>query len=211
MLIAPGVTFQNNVLGDCSAVRLGQFLASCTITGIAITDMLTQAHVSQVSATVPGSDQGNGSLWFDSTLNAFRVKGAGWSSVEHAGGSLTSSFAGIMPKGSWVSGTGTFRCALTATMLWPETMGVLVATAASLVDMVIARTGIQLMRVVGPVKYGDVLVAFTGAFGERGYAGAVTMLSGYGNTTFTAGLEVGLSLGAIAGLTTGLITGMVWR
>lgn len=211
MLIAPGVTYLDNVQDLLSAPSLDYFLSSCTVTGIAVSDFNTSSHVVQVSATVPVSDQGQGSLWFDSTLNLFRHRfGNRWASPG-IGASMVSSFAGIMPQGAWVAVSGDTQVAPTLTALWPETMGVLVATSASLVDMVVARTGIQLARVVGPVKYGDTLVAFTGAFGSGGYAGAATMLSGFGNTTFTAGLEIGLSLGQISTLTTGLITCLIWR
>lgn len=212
MLIAPGFTYVDSVIDQLSATSLNlSFLTSCTITGIAMTDFVPEGHVVQVSATVPGTDQGAGSLWFDSTLNMLRVESGTRKDCPYVGGSMVSSFAGIMPKGAWVAASGNSQVAPLATERWPETLGVLVATSASLVDMVVARTGFWEALVVGPCVYGDVLVGATGAFGVGGYAMAATMLAGYGNTTFTAGLEMGFALGSIAALTTGLITCLIAR
>ncbi len=211
MLIAPGFTYTDNIVDQLSATSLDGFLASCTVTGIAMTDFVQAGHVVQVAASVPGTDQGAGSLWFDTTLNMLRVESGTRKDCPYIGASMVSSFAGILPPGTWVAPSGNSQVAPTLTALWPETLGVLVATAASLVDMVVARSGLWPARLVGPVLYGDALVAATGAFGQGGYAMAATMLAGYGNTTFTAGLEIGVALGAISTLTTGTITCLLWR
>ena len=106
---------------------------------------------------------------------------------------------------------GTYR--LRRRMPVMEVLGVLTATAANTSKAIVRRTGYAPARLTGPIVYGDILVSAhtSDAFGGSGYAKAATMISGYGNTSFTGGLELGMALGAVAASTTGLVTCLLWR
>lgn len=214
--IAPGFTFSDNVQDQFSATALAAFMASANVTAVAMAEMLAVAHVVQTLAgdgyTTPSSNQGEGSLWFDSTLNIFRQLDSTRWDCFYQGAEMKNNSSIIRPQGAWVVANGSNTVAPCATSAWPEVLGVLGITLASGMSGIVFRTGLAQARIRGPCTYGDVLVSasLADAFSDSGYAKSATMIAGYGNTTFTAGLEIGMALGGL-GNTTGLITCMAWR
>lgn len=207
--IAAGFTFSDNVQDQGSASNFASFAASCTITGIALTEFRTSAHVVQPSATTPVSDQGAGSLWFDTTLNILRVLNSTRWDCPYEGAEMLNPAAGAnIPLGAWVVASADNSMSMCATASWPEVLGFLTATTFTGVKGIVRRTGVGPVRALGPIRFGDVLIASL-AFGGAGYCRAATMV--VGNTSFTGGIEIGMALGTIAGATTGLVTAMAWR
>lgn len=210
-LIVAGYTFSDGVQDQGTAAALGTFMSNALVTGTTMSEFRTTAHIVQVSATTPASDQGEGSLWFDSTLNLLRVKnGTRWD-CQYVGAEMLNSTGATIPQGAWVVGSSDNTMSPCATGSWPEIIGVTEASCANGAKMIVRRTGLGMIRVVGPITYGDYLVSAPRSFGADGWARAATMISGYGNTSFTAGLEIGMALGSLSGNTTGLMTGLVWR
>lgn len=207
--IAAGFTFSDNVQDQCSAANLNSFAASCLITGIAMSEFRTAAHVVQVSATTPVSDQGAGSLWFDTTLNILRtLDSTRWDS-QYEGAEMQNSSGSTMPLGALVVASADNVVSMCATAEWPEVLGCLTATATNGTKAIIRRTGLTPMRCLGPLTYGDVLIPAARTFSADGWAKAATMVYGY--TSFTGGIEIGMALGSIAGSTTGTVTCLAWR
>jgi hypothetical protein len=205
MLIVSGYSFTDGLSEDGSAVHLAQFMASCLITGFALSHFDVDAHVVQPSATTPGSDQGEGSLWFDTTTGIFRVKnGTRWDSP-YLGPELTNSFGVTMPQGAVVVTPSAGNMNPCQTLAWPEHLGVLLFTATNGSKMVVQGSGIVQMLCRGPMRFGDVLVCDTAL---PGHAIAATLLIGY--TVATYGIDIGMCLSTLNTGLTGLITCMAW-
>jgi hypothetical protein len=205
MLIVPGYSFTDGLSEDGSALHLAQFLTSCLITGFALTHFDVDSHVVQPSASTPGSDQGEGSYWFDTTNGLFRVKNdTRWDSP-HLGPGLTNSFGVTMPKGAIVVTPSAGNMVPCQTLAWPEHLGVLLATAINGSKMVIQGSGLVRMLCRGPMRYGDVLVQDTAL---AGHAIAATLLIGY--TCATYGIDLGMCLSTLNTGVTGLITCLAW-
>ena len=206
-----GFTFETGVVDQCSYTALAALVASATVTAIPFTEFASSARVHQISATAPGSDQGDGSLWFDSTLNMYRVRGlAGWNGALHV--DANNQTGGALPKGAWVVNSGAAaRVAAGATHRWPEVLGVLTASMADASHDLFLRRGIQQALVIGPCTAGDYLVLAGSTFTSfaAGYAVSCT-LGAAGSVTFTAGIAVGVAFANISAATTGLITCMVF-
>jgi len=210
MFIDPGFDFQDNVVGNMSSTGLGAFMASALVTSIQITELRATAKIVLVSATTPAGNQGEGSLWFDTTLNMLRVlNGTRWD-CPYVGPEMENSSGVLINSAMWVVASGDGTIAACATGAWPEVLGVAIANQANGVKGLTARRGIGRTRCRGPLSYGDVLISATQAqgFGGVGYAVGATLVFGF--TNFTAGLDIGMALGALAN-TTGLVTCMIWR
>lgn len=210
MFVSPGFTFMDNVVAQMSHTALGAFMASANVTAIAISELRATAHVVLVSATTPSSNQGQGTLWFDTTLNLLRVLNDTRWDCPYVGPELQNTSGVTVNSASWVVGTGDNTYSMCSTRAWPEVLGVAVSTAPNTIKSLIARAGIGRTRCVGPLSYGDILISAgtADAFGGAGYAMGATVV--YGFTNFTAGIEIGMALGVL-GNTTGLVTCMIWR
>lgn len=204
MLLVPGFTFADNVQDQGSALALHNFLASCVITGIAMSNFSTDAHIVQPSATTPSSDQADGSLWFDTTDGLFKVKGDTRWDCPYVGPEMQNNFGFTMPKGTVVvaSGVGTMNPCQTA--VWPDHLGILTTTCTNTSKAIVQGSGLCLVLVRGPVNYGDVLMSDT----LVGYARAMTLSIGY--TCGTYGFDIGMCLSSLANNVTGLVTCMAW-
>jgi len=210
MFIAPGFTFMDNVVANLSSTGLAAFMASANVTAIAISELRATSKVVLVAATTPIGDQGEGSLWFDTTLNILRVlNGTRWD-CPYIGPEMQNNSGNVIQSASWVVASGDNTFSMSSTQAWPEVLGVSLSNVANGSKGIIARTGIGRVKCRGPLSYGDVLVGASIAqgFGAAGYAVGATLV--YGFTTFTAGIEIGMALGALAN-TTGLVTCMIWR
>lgn len=206
-----GFTFTTGVFEQASYTALHALVGSALVTAIPLSEFATTTRPHQISATAPSSDQGDGSLWFDSTLNVYRVKGlAGWNGALDV--DANNQTGATIPKGSWVVNSGAnSRVAPGATHRWPEVLGVLTATMADASHDLVLKKGIQLGLVLGPVTAGDYLVLAGSTFTTYGAGYAVSAtLGGSGSMTFTAGIKVGIALANISAATTGLVTCMVF-
>ena len=213
VFIATGFTFSTGVQDQGTAAALGTFVSNAGVTSITLAEFRSTAHVTQVSATTPASNQGEGSLWFDSTLNILRqLDGTRWD-CEYEGAEMQNNTGATIPLGAWVYASANNAISQVANSALPEVLGCLTATATNTSKAIVRRTGYAPARLTGPIVYGDILVSAhtSDAFGGSGYAKAATMISGYGNTSFTGGIELGMALGAVAASTTGLVTCLMWR
>jgi hypothetical protein len=207
MFIAPGFTFTDNTQDQGSASAFQSFMASANVTSIALADLRASAHAVQTSATTPASNQGAGSLWFDSTLNIFRQLDSTRWDCPYQGAGMTNNTGATIPQGAWVVASADNAISMCASNLLGEIAGVMTAAVLNGAVGVVQRTGIVQARCAGPLSYGDVLVSAV-AFGGNGYAKGATTVFGF--TNFTGGLEIGMALGTL-GNTTGLVTCMAWR
>ena len=209
--ISRGFTFTDGTIDQCSHTALAALVASATVTAIPFTEFSSSTRAHQISASVPGVNQGDGSLWFDSTLNMYRVKGlAGWNSALDVDANNQTGAA--LPRGAWVVNSGAnARVDAGATHRWPEVLGVLTATLSDASNDLVLKSGIQRALVIGPCTAGDYLVLAGSTYTSyaAGYAVSCT-IGPSGSGAFTAGIEVGIAFANISGATTGLITCMVF-
>lgn len=205
MLIVPGYTFSDGVADDGSASHLSQFFTSCIVTGIAMSDFGAGAHVVQISATQPASDQGEGSLWFDTTLGLFRVKDDTHWDCPYVGPALQNDQGSTIKQGSAVvvSGDGTMRACLTGP--YSDVVGFVTGDVANGDVGVVKQSGLTQLLIRGPCAYGEDLVTDNAL---PGYLRGATFYIGV--LAYTGGFECAIALGSL-GNTTGLITGMAWR
>lgn len=206
MLIVAGYAFTTALTDDLSATHLAQFAASCLITGFARTDFATAAHIEQISATTPVSDQGEGSLWFDTTLGLFRVKDSARWDCPYIGPELSNGTGSTIKQGSLVVCPSSGAMAPCQTLLWPEHLGWTVADVLNGAKGIVKSSGLVQALVRGPVRFGDILSA-DGAL--AGYVSAGLTLS-IGYTCVTYGIDVGLCLGTLNTGLTALMTCIAW-
>lgn len=208
--IARGYTLRDGVTNDYNYTTLAALVDSATVTNIVISELATATHSIQVSATVPSSDQGDGSLWYDSTLQLFRTKNgdARWDAPSH--GPQMASSNGTLPKGAWVVGTGDGTCDVCATGMWPESFGVLMASVVSGGKTVVQSKGLGVGLAIGPCTIGDVLISAGHAIFTYG-DGYARSLHSTGISNATLGLPLGQIFASLASGVTGLCTMMIWR
>lgn len=195
-----------------SATALHALVDNALVTAIPLTEFATSAHVVQVSSTTPASDQGDGSLWYDTTLGILRHKNANarWD-CQYAGPQYRNSSGATIPKGAWVTigvaGDGTIG--VCATGGWPDVLGCLTATLVDNASGIVRTMGLGESLIVGPCTAGDVLIsAGHGVFAfADGYARSIVATGG---TTVTLGIGLAIALGAVASGTTGRVTCMIW-
>ena len=211
-VITRGFTFTDGILDQMTNEALHTLIDGATVTAIALTEFATTSHLIQVSASTPGSDQGDGSLWYDSTLGLLRQKNQNtrWDCA-YLGPELSSS-SGTIPKGAWVVASGDHTITVCATGRWPEVLGVAMTTAVSGGKTLVAAKGLQSALVIGPFSPGDVLVAAGHAFSAfgDGYAVGIKQTAS-GSTAATLGIPVGQVLGSAATGVTALRSVIIWR
>lgn len=213
--ITRGFTFSDGVIDQCSYTALHSLVDSATITNIALSEFDSGSHLNQISATQPASDQGEGSTWFDTTLNLERVKSsAGWHASLLANVKNTTG-ATILAGAAVVLGqTGTdVTVNPCATFMWPGVAGILTATmAANFTGMLLQHTGFIPALMIGPVTLGDTMIvagAQGGSWSAFGTGYLITKLKA-SLTTVTLGIDVGMARGNLSGTSTGLVTLMLF-
>lgn len=209
--IARGYTLTDGLLNNYNFTTLHALVDAATVTSITLSELATAAHPIQYSATTPVADQGDGSYWFDTTLGILRQKNNNtrWDGI-YSGAEMDNATGAALAQGSWVIIDGDRSVDLCATGMWPETLGVVLATIANGTSGIVATHGIRLARLVGPVTMGDVIVtAGTNvvAFG----AGVARTLHSTGMSVATLGVPCGQALGSLATGVTGLVTCSIWR
>lgn len=208
--IAKGFTFSHGVLDQMSYTALHALVDSATVTNIAFSEFASSSHLIQPSATTPASDQGDGSLWYDTTLGLLRTKNgnARWD-CPYIGPQMACA-TGTINKGAWVIPVADGVMAACATGMWPEILGVATSTVVSGGVGIVRAKGLGEGLFIGPLTIGDVVIsggATPFSFGT-GYARS---LHSTGITTATLGMPIGMVLGSLASGTTGLRNVIVWR
>jgi prepilin-type processing-associated H-X9-DG protein len=208
--ITRGYTLTDGLIFNYNFTTLHALVDSAAVTNIALTEFATTAHLVQVSASQPGSDQGDGSLWYDSALGMLRVKYDDSSfGCPYVGPALYNP-AGTIPRGAWVAMSGNGTVSMCATGMWPECIGVAVATMVSGAFGLIRTKGIGQALVIGPTTVGDVLISgghAIFAFGD----GHARSFHSTGISSATLGIELGIVFGQVSSGTTGLATCIIWR
>lgn len=207
--INKGFTFAHDVVGMMSATALHGLVDNATATNIGLTEFATSAHLVQVAASVPASDQGEGSFWFDSTLGILRSKNANRQDCPYVGPEMLNSTGSTIPQGAWVVANGSGTIAPCTTHAWPEVLGVLTATVVNGAKAVVRTKGIGLAMIVGPCTIGDVLISaghVNPSYGDQ----RARSLHSSGLSTATLGVAIGQVFVQL-GTTTGLATCMIWR
>ena len=190
LTIARGYTLTDGVLNNYSSTTLSALVASATVTSIPMSAFATTSHVIQVSATVPASDQGDGSLWYDSTLGLLREKNGNirWD-CPYVGPGMASIVATI-PKGAVVAASAEGQVSMCATAFWSDTLGVVTSTLVSGSNVVIRSKGSGQGLVFGPVTMGDFMFARP--------TGYLYSFHATGITTATLGVAIAKSLSSCA-------------
>ncbi len=209
--IRRGYTLTDGLANNYNFSTLHALVDSATVTSIAMTEFSSSSHVVQTSGTEPGSDQGDGSLWFDSALGVLRTKNgdARWD-CNYVGPEMNNNTGATIPRGTLVvaSGDGTIAPCLTG--MWPEALGVLAATAANGADALVISKGLGLARVIGPVTIGNMLIASgTGVFAFG--SGTMRSIHSTGMSTATLGIGVARCWASLASGVTALVTCSIWR
>lgn len=207
--ISRGYTLTDGLLNNANYTTLHALVDNATVTAITLSEFATTAHLIQVSATTPVADQGNGSLWFDSTLGIMRVKNADtrWD-CQYIGPEMQNSTGSTIPKGAWVvvAGAGTISPCNTA--YWPETLGVLTATLTNGSKGIVRTRGIGEALVFGPCTIGDTLI--TAGHNDISADLYARSLHSTGVSAATLGIPVGMVFAQV-GATTALATCAIWR
>ena len=208
-VINRGFTFTDGVFEQCSYTALAALVDNAAVTSIGLAEFSTNCRLNQISASTPGSDQGEGSLWFDTTLNLERVKTSdGWFTALLA--DVKNNSGSQIFKGSFVVLNGPSSVVPGATYKWAGLAGVLTATMADGTrGPYLQRTGFANVLCLAPVTIGDTLVLAGGTFTSyaNGYAVSRDLL---GFTSATMGLELGMARGNLAGTSTGMVTAMLF-
>ena len=214
--ITRGYTLTDGLLNDYTSTHLHQLVDSATVTAIPLSEFSTAAHVLQVAASVPSSDQGDGSLWYDTALGLLRVKNANarWD-CQYVGPWMRNPDVTI-PRGAWVTVSADNDVLMCATLMWPEVLGVALTTLVSGASGMIAckNYGATLMALlIGPVTIGDVLIsAGHSAFAfTDGYARSLHAPLPTAATTVTLGIAIGMALASVASGVTALGNVVIWR
>jgi len=201
--ITRGYTLTDGKLGDYNYTTLHALVDAAAVTAIAMGEFATTSKLVQVSATTPVSDQGDGSLWYDSALGCLREKNgnARWD-CPYAGPEMQNN-ALVMPKGALVAVSAAGVVASCATGMWSDALGFLASTCVSGANALVQSRGPGFMLVFGPVTMGDTLVSYLG-----GYARS---LHATGLSTATMGVPVGQCWASLASGATGLCLGNISR
>jgi len=206
--IGPGFTFSNGVFEQVTNTALHQLVDNAIVTAIPASEFTTGSKVVQIAASIPASDQGEGSLWFDTTLMILRTKNSTRWDAQAVGPELLNGSGATIGAGILVVGNATSSMNPCLTAAWPEVVGATVGVVNPGATGVVRKGGIGLLALIGPCTVGDTLVAAgsytTSAVGRARSARAA------GTTTVTAGIEVGICMTQIAAVTA-LATCLVWR
>lgn len=209
--ITRGYTLTDGLANNYNYTTLHALVDSATVTAIAFSELSTLAHTIQVSASVPVSDQGDGSLWYDSTLGIMRTKNgnASWD-CQYIGPEMQNTTGSTLPKGALVVATGERTIAMCNTGMWPEAIGVLTATLTNNSKGIVRSKGIGQALVVGPTTIGNTLIsAGHGVFAfADGYMRSVVST---GMSNVTLGVAVGVVWAQVASGVTALATCSIWR
>jgi hypothetical protein len=212
-LISRGYSLTDGLTNDYTNTHLHMLVDNATVTSIPLSEFATSSKLIQVSATTPVSDQGDGSLWYDSALGILRTKNANtrWD-CQYMGPEMTNSGGtwGTLPKGTLVVTNGDNTVAPCVTGMWPEALGVLVSTLVSGAKGIVQTKGDSLVRVFGPVTIGDVLIS-GGNVVFAGGSGTSRTLHATGVSTATMGVAIGQAFGSCASGFTALISARMWR
>lgn len=191
LTITRGYTLTDGVVNNYNATTLAALVASATVTSIPMSAFATTAHVIQVAASIPGGDQGDGSLWFDSTLGVLREKNGNvrWDCPYVGPGMLNNSGVTI-PKGAVVVASSAGEVSMCATAFWSDTLGSLAATVVNGVRGLVRSKGYGQGLVFGPVTMGDFMFARP--------TGYLYSFHATGITTATLGVAIAKSLSSCA-------------
>jgi hypothetical protein len=207
-----GFTFTDGSPLQCSYTALHALVDNALVTNMAMSEFDATARVNQISATVPSADQGEGSTWFDTTLNIERVKSAdGWHSSLLA--DVKNSTGATIPAGALVALVGSSSVSPVATYQWPKCAGILTATLTNgSRGLVLQEIDFARVRAIGPIAIGDTLVAAGGGVGPWSAFGTGFAVSrdNLGFTSVTAGIEIGMARGTIVGTGTGTVTALLF-
>lgn len=204
VFVAPGFTyndtdFQANSTANSS--NLHTMIEGAVFTSISLGEIALAAHVVQVKAIPPTAHQGDGSLWFDETLNLFRVRQEAEFNAPPHHAFLFNNTGGFIEQGAVITSDGgnNFRIAAVATLGWPEVYGVATATIFNATYGLVQKFGWVRTLLEGPITRGDVLVGSN----STGYAKSATFISGSLNITMgvlfgQAFVNVGVGATALA-------------
>ncbi len=208
--IARGYTFTNGITDQVTYTTLHALVDAATVTSIPLSEFASESHLIQVSASTPSSDQGDGSLWYDTALGIFRTKNgnARWD-APYVGPQMTNP-AGTIPKGAWVVASGSATITMCPTGMLGEVLGVALNTLVSGASGIIATKGMFPVLAIGPCTIGDVLIS-AGATPFSFGAGYARTFHATGISSATLGVGIGQILGSLASGITGLATAMIWR
>ena len=209
--ITRGYTLTDGLLGDYTSTHLHQLVDSAAVTAIAMTEFDTTAHVVQVAGSTPGSDQGDGSLWYDSALGILRDKkgNARWD-CQYVGPEVLNNTGAALPNGAWVTMSGDALASKCATGMWPEVVGALTAAIANGSKGIVRQKGLGNTLLIGPVTFGDVLISAghgVFSFGD----GFARSLHATGISNATLGVPIGMALASVASGFTALGSCVIWR
>jgi hypothetical protein len=207
-----GFTFTDGSPLQCSYTALHALVDNALVTNMAMSEFDATARVNQISATTPVTDQGEGSTWFDTTLNIERVKSAdGWHSSLLA--DVKNSTGATIPAGALVALVGSSSVSPVATYQWPKCAGILTATLTNgSRGLALQNRGPAPVRVIGPIAIGDTLVAAGGgthAWSAFGIGFAVSR-DNPSLHSVTAGIEIGMARGSLGGTSTGTVTALLF-
>jgi hypothetical protein len=207
-----GFTFTDGSPLQCSYTALHALVDNALVTNMAMSEFDATARVNQISATVPSADQGEGSTWFDTTLNIERVKSAdGWHSSLLA--DVKNSTGATIPAGALVALVGSSSVSPVATYQWPKCAGILTATLTNgSRGLALQNRGVAPCRAIGPIAIGDTLVAAgSGSFAWSAFGtGFAVSRDNPTLHSVTAGIEIGMARGAIVGTGTGTVTALLF-
>lgn len=211
MYITRGYTLTDGLANNYNYTTLHALVDSATATSIAMSEFSNSAHVIQNSATTPGSDQGDGSLWYDTTLGILRAKNADtrWDGP-YIGPEMQNTSGATIPRGALVVTTGDGTIGLCQTGMWPDALGVLTATLTNNSKGIVRTKGVGPALVAGPTTIGHVLISAGHnvlAFAD----GYMRTLWATGMSTATLGTPLGQVWAQVASGTTALATCTIWR
>ena len=209
--IRRGYTLTDGLANNYNYSTLHALVDNAAVTAIAMTEFSTAAHVVQVSGTTPASDQGDGSLWYDSALGIMRTKNnnANWD-CNYLGPEMTNNTGSTIPLGTVVVASGDRTMAPCLTGMWPEALGVLLATTTNGSNGIVVSKGMALARLIGPCTIGNALVV-TGTVVHAFGSGTMRSLVSTGMSTATLGVCIGRTWGSLGAGVTGLVTCSIWR
>lgn len=209
-VITRGYTLTDGLALNYNYTTLHALVDNAAVTAIAMSEFASEAHLIQVSATVPGSDQGDGSLWYDSALGILREKNGNSRWDCRYRGPEMQNLGATIPKGTAVVVSAAGVISACATGMWPDVLGVAVSTLVSGAKGIVGTKGFELARVIGPTTIGDVLIS--GGHGVFAFGdGCLRTFHSTGISGATLGVGVGQVFAQVASGATALVTCMIWR
>lgn len=208
--ITRGYTLTDGLSLNYNYTTLHALVDNAGVTAIALSEFSTESHLIQVSATTPVADQGDGSLWYDTTLGLLREKNGNvrWD-CRYRGVEMENQGATIN-KGSWVVASAANAISVCATGMWPDVLGVAASTAVSGAKCLVISKGLAQAYVIGPATIGNVIISAGHAVFAFGDGSSRTLIA-TGSTAVTLGVALGKVFASIASGVSALATCSIWR